>query len=147
MKKQICLNDDDRKEIENLRDVLQKHINEYGHFKSFCTTAKNARLIAYALLNNDYTTFKRFKLIYTQHTAEKMRGIMSLSTYKKTSAICQYLSLCGGICKKCYAERSISLYKTSLLPTLIYNTLLLKYIEIDNEQINFINEKYECLLL
>ena len=95
MKKNIILKEAEREEIEKLRNELKQHIKNYGRFKSFSTTAKNALLIAYALLNNDFAIFKRFKLIYTNHTAEKMRGIMSLSTYKKTSAICQYLSLAG----------------------------------------------------
>ena len=142
MQNKIILNDDEIKEIEKLREILQNHIKEYGRFKSFCKTAKDALLMSHALLNNDYATFKKFKLIYTNHTAEKMRGIMSLSTFKKTSQICQYLSMCGGVCKKCYAEKSITFYKASLIPTLIYNTLLLKYVDIDNAQINYINDKY-----
>ena len=88
-------------------------------------------IIANALLNNDYKTFMRYSLKYSQHSAEKMKGIESLSTYKKTSAICNFLSMHDGICKKCYAEKSISLYATTLTPTLIYNTLLLKYIDVE----------------
>lgn len=142
MQNKIILSECEKNEINTLREILQSHIREYGCFKSFCKTAKNALLIAHSLLNNDYATFKKFKLIYTTHTAEKMRGIMSLSTYKKTSQICQYLSSCGGICAKCYADKSLTFYRASLIPVLIYNTLLLKYIEIDNAQINYINEKY-----
>lgn len=71
-----------------------------------------------------------------------MRGIDSLSTYKKTSSICAFLSQHDGICKKCYADKSLKLYRAALAPVLIYNTLLLKYIDIDASQIPYINSKY-----
>ena len=105
--------------------------------------ASEGLIIANALLNDDEKTFKKFSLKFNKHTAEKMRGIQSLSTYKKTSSICKWLSYeKTGICSKCYAERSIKLYEASLTPVLIYNTLLLKYIDIDNSQIPYINDKY-----
>ena len=96
-------------------------------------------------MDDDFKTFRKYPLKYSQHTAEKMRGIESLSTYKKTSNICRFLSAhthSGGICEKCYAEKSIKLYKSSLTPALIYNTLLLKYIDIDPQQIPYTNSKY-----
>ena len=71
-----------------------------------------------------------------------MRGIDSLSTYKKTSNICRFMQIHGGICAKCYADKSIKLYNAALTPVLIYNTLLLKYIDIDPQQIPYINNKY-----
>ena len=116
---------------------------EYFEFAAFTKTCDDAIQIADALLNNDYATFKKFNLKYSKHTAEKMRGIDSLSTYKKTSMICNYASQhSGSICEKCYAEKSIKLYKSALTPALIYNTLLLKYIDIDAQQIPYINNKY-----
>lgn len=142
MKKQIKLNEADLQEVEQLKKELLLHIDNYKNFKSFTKTAIDGVKVADSLINNDYETFKRFKLKYTKHTADKMRGLQSLSTYKKTSYICKYLTSCGGVCAKCYAERSLSLYETTLKPTLIYNTLLLKYIDIDLSQIDYINDKY-----
>ena len=140
--KTILLDQNQRQEIENLKTELENHIKEYGCFKNFIKRSKDALKIADALLNNDYKEFKKHQLSYTTHTAEKMRGINSLSTYKKVSEICRFLSLHDGICKKCYAEKSIKLYKAALLPQLIYNTLLLKYIDIDAQQIPYTNNKY-----
>lgn len=140
--KKIILSNDQINEIKTLRDELVQHAELYKDFKSFTKTTASAIIIANALLNNDYKTFKRYQIKYTNHTAEKMRGIMSLSTYKRTSQICRYLSQCGGICAKCYADKSLKLYNSSLTPTVIYNTLLLKYIELDPMQIPFINERY-----
>lgn len=142
MKRNILLQDDEKKEILQLKEILQKHLNEYASFKSFTTIAKEGLQVVDALINSDYTSFKKHALKYSDHTAEKMKGIQSLSTYKKTSSICNFLSMHEGICKKCYAEKSISLYKASLLPLLIYNTLLLKYIDIDANQVPYINNKY-----
>ena len=142
MKSKIVLQDDQIKEILQLKEALQKHLNDYASFKSFTTVAKEGLQVVDALINSDYASFKKHSLKYSDHTAEKMKGIQSLSTYKKTSSICNFLSLHGGICKKCYAEKSLSLYKASLQPLLIYNTLLLKYIDIDACQIPYINSKY-----
>lgn len=140
--KVILLDQYQRAEIEKLTELLKEHKQKYNCFKSFIKVDNDALKVAAALLNNDYATFKKYSLKYSNHTAEKMRGIMSLSTYKKASAICQFLSLHDGICKKCYAEKSIKLYYSSLLPALIYNTLLLKYIDIDPAQAPYINDKY-----
>jgi len=138
--------DSDIIEINTLIDKLNEHLLYYAGFKSFTAVCVDALQVARALLDGNKKTFKKYKLKYTTHTAEKMRGLLSLSTYKKTSDICKYLSACavasGGICAKCYAERSISLYRASLEPTLIYNTLLLKYTDISAEQVPYINEKY-----
>lgn len=142
MKKQIILNHDEKTEINQLIDILNNHKIEYCMFKSFTRVCDDALCVAYALLNNDYKTFIKYQLKYTHHTAEKMRGIDSLSTYKKTSNICKFMQMHDGICKKCYADKSLSLYKSSLEPVLIYNTLLLKYIDIDPQQIPYINNKY-----
>lgn len=134
---------DERSEIEKLKGELLDHIAQYEGFKSFTKISADGVTIANALLNNDFKTFKKFKLKYSKHTAEKMRGIDSLSTYKRTSNICNFLRIHkGGICAKCYAEKSISLYKAALIPALIYNTLLLKYIDIDASQAPYINSKY-----
>lgn len=143
--KKIILADDEKQEIQSLKKQLQDHKKIYADFKSFVKTCDDGIKIADALLNDDFKTFKRYPLKYSQHTAEKMRGIESLSTYKKTSNICKFLSAhthSGGICEKCYAEKSIKLYKSSLTPALIYNTLLLKYIDIDPQQIPYTNSKY-----
>ena len=142
---QILLNDYERAEIEGLRQALKDHIKNYGCFNSFKKTAHDGLLIAASLLNNDYKTFKKYKLKYTHHTADKMRGIDSLSTYKKTSDVCktmQYNANKNCICRYCYADKSINLYKASLQPSLIYNTLLLKYIDICADQIPFINDRF-----
>ena len=144
-KKTFNLSNEDIHEINNLIDILNKHIENYYCFKSFVKVSKDALQVAFALLNGDKKTFIKYQLKYTKHTAEKMRGIDSLSTYKKTSNICKFLSMhthTGCICEKCYAEKSISLYNASLTPVLIYNTLLLKYIDIDISQIPYINSKY-----
>lgn len=138
----FILCDDERGEVLKLVDILKQHKQEYKNFNSFCKTCNDALLLASALLNGDYKTFKTFKLKYSNHSAEKMRGIMSLSTYKKTSGICKFLSACGGICAKCYADRSLKLYKSTLTPVLIYNTLLLKYIDIDAAQVPYINDRF-----
>lgn len=129
-------------EILSLIEELKQHKELYKNFKSFVKVCDDALNIANALINNDFKTFKRYSLKYTTHTAEKMHGIQSLSTYKKTSQICRYLSACGGICAKCYAEKSLKLYKAALIPALIYNTLLLKYIDIDASQIPYINDRF-----
>lgn len=142
MTKKIIIDDDGKIEIMLLKKQLQQHKEKYAGFKSFIAVCDDALKVADALLNSDYKTFKMFKLKITKHTAEKMRGIDSLSTYKKTSKICGFLSHHDCICKKCYAEKSIKLYNASLLPVLIYNTLLLKYIDLDNENIPYINNKY-----
>ena len=123
-------------------DVLQQHKLKYACFKSFIKTCDDALTVADALLQGNYNIFKRYALKYSNHTAEKMRGMRSLSTYKKTSNICMFLSQHDCICKKCYAERSIKLYEAALLPLLIYNTLLLKYIDICADQIPYINDRY-----
>lgn len=141
-KKQINLNEYQKQEIKKLVEELQQHKIIYNEFKNFVKRCDEAIAVASALLNNDYATFKKYKLIYTTHTAEKMRGMQSLNTYKKTSSICCYLSQHGGICSKCYAEKSIKLYRATLAPVLIYNTLLLKYIDIDADQIPYTNNKY-----
>lgn len=140
--KQNLLCEADREEVIKLINELHEHKTQYAEFKSFCKTCDDALKIAYALLNNDLKEFKKHSLKYTQHTADKMRGIDSLSTYKKTSRICVYLSQHNGICKKCYAEKSIKLYKAALRPSLVYNTLLLKYIDICDAQIPYINNKF-----
>lgn len=140
--KKIDLTISQLQEIEKLKDILQHHKIKYAQFKSFIKVCDEALNIANSLLNNDYNTFKKYSLKYTKHTAAKMRGIGSLSTYKKTSSICQFLSLHDGICKKCYAEKSLKLYDAALTPALIYNTLLLKYIDVDPAQIPYINNKY-----
>lgn len=143
--KKIILADDEKQEIQSLKKQLQDHKKIYADFKSFVKTCDEGIKIADALLNDDFKTFRKYPLKYSQHTAEKMRGIESLSTYKKTSNICKFLSAhthSGGICEKCYAEKSIKLYKSSLTPALIYNTLLLKYIDIDPQQIPYTNSKY-----
>ena len=143
MKKNIiALDASQRLEIEKLKEILKDHIKKYSDFKCFIKTSKDALIIADALLNNDYKTFIKYALKITTHTADKMRGIYSLSTYKKTSSICCYLSQHNGICSKCYAEKSIKLYNATLTPTLIYNTLLLKYIDIDDRQVPIINNKF-----
>ena len=142
MKKQIVLNEQQQSEVNQLIDILQKHKIDYCMFKSFTKVCDDALSVAYALLNNDYNMFKKYSLKYTHHTAEKMQGIESLSTYKKTSNICKFMQMHDGICKKCYADKSLSLYNSSLTPVLIYNTLLLKYIDIDPQQIPYINSKY-----
>ena len=142
MKKLINLKEYQKNEVLYLIDILNKHKTEYSMFKSFTKVCNDGLIIANALLNNDYNTFKKYQLKYTHHTAEKMRGIDSLSTYKKTSQICNFMQMHGGICAKCYADKSIKLYNAALTPTLIYNTLLLKYIDIDPQQIPYINNKY-----
>lgn len=141
-KNKILIDDSQRFEILQLVDQLQQHKQKYNCFKSFTRVCDDALQVANALLNDDRKTFIKFSLKYTTHTAEKMKGILSLSTYKKTSNICNFLSMHDGICKKCYAEKSIKLYDAALTPTLIYNTLLLKYIDIDPSQIPYINDKY-----
>lgn len=140
--KKIILQELQKHEINMLKNELHDHIKTYAAFKSFTKVCKDALIIADALLNDDFATFKKFSLKYSNHTAEKMRGMQSLNTYKKTSSICNFLMLHDGICKKCYAEKSLSLYKAALQPLLIYNTLLLKYIDIDAAQIPYINNKY-----
>lgn len=140
--KKIILESSQIDEIEKLKSVLLDHRRQYQDFKSFTKTCDDALIVADALINNDYATFKRYKIKYSNHSAEKMKGLQSLSTYKKTSYICNFLSQHNGICKKCYAEKSLKLYKSSLTPQLIYNTLLLKYIDIDPSQIDYINDKY-----
>lgn len=140
--KKIMLDSTQRDEIAKIIQELTQHKKEYAIFKSFLKTCDDALIIANSLLNSDYKTFKKYSLKFTTHTAQKMRGIDSLSTYKKYSDICNFLSLHDGICKKCYATKSIKLYKAALLPQLIYNTLLLKYIDIDAQQIPYINNKY-----
>lgn len=143
MKKEKKLLDESQLyEIDLLKKELQDHIIKYGQFKGFVKVAKDAIIIADALINSDLKTFKKYKLKYTKHTAEKMKGFYSLSTYKKVSSICRFLSQHNGICSKCYAERSLKLYEATLKATLIYNTLLLKYIDIDPSQIDYINDKY-----
>lgn len=142
MQNTINLSDGDRNEIKTLIAELTQHKTIYKDFKNFVKTSDDALKIAAALLDGDYKTFKTFKLKYSNHAAEKMKGIQSLSTYKKTSSICKYLSSCGGICAKCYAEKSIKLYKSTLTPVLIYNTLLLKYVDIDAAQIPYINDRF-----
>ena len=122
--KQICLQQKQIDEIIMLKKELLQHKKEYAMFKSFVKVCNDALIVADALLQNDFNTFKKYSLKYSKHTAEKMTGINSLSTYKKTSDICQFLSLHNGICSKCYAEKSLSLYKATLTPALIYNTLL-----------------------
>ena len=141
-KTNIVLQECEKQEIEKLRIILVNHKKDYAAFKSFVKTCDDALNIADSLLNNDYKTFVRYSLKYSQHSAEKMKGIESLSTYKKTSNICSFLSQHDGICKKCYAEKSLKLYKSSLTPALIYNTLLLKYIDLDPAQIPYTNNKY-----
>lgn len=137
------LTDDERAEILSLKNELLDHMATYKDFKNFVKISADGVTVADALLNSDYKTFKKFTLKYTRHTAEKMRGIDSLSTYKRVSNICNFLRKNkGGICAKCYAEKSILLYKAALIPALIYNTLLLKYIDIDAAQIPYINNKY-----
>jgi hypothetical protein len=139
----IVLDESQKTEILKLIDILEEHQNKYKMFDNFIKTDRDALIIAHALLNNDYKTFKKYQLKYTTHTADKMRGMCSLSTYKKTSAICNFLQMHDKtICKKCYADRSISLYNTTLTPVLIYNTLLLKYIDICADQIPYTNNKY-----
>lgn len=140
--KRILLDENQRQEITNLIGELENHKILYHEFKSFTKICDDALSVANALLNNDYKTFIKYPLKYSNHSAEKMRGLLSLSTYKKTSSICRFLSQHEGICKKCYAEKSLKLYATTLKPTLIYNTLLLKYIDIAPSQIPYINEKY-----
>ena len=137
------INEQDKNEIAELKKELQNHLQKYATFKSFTKVCKDALQVADALLNDDIKTFKKYAIKFTKHTAEKMQGMQSLSTYKKTSSICKYLTACGcGICSKCYAEKSLSLYETTLKPSLIYNTLLMKYIELDQSQIPYINNKY-----
>lgn len=82
MKKTITENE--KTEILILKNELLNHAAIYGDlFKGVKKTIDEAITIADALINNDYNTFKKFKLKYTRHTAEKMEGIDSLSTYKK----------------------------------------------------------------
>lgn len=138
----ISLDEQQKSEIEKLIKELQEHKNKYYMFDSFVKTCNDALSVAHALLNNDYKTFRKYALKYTTHTAQKMKGLQSLSTYKKTSNICNFLSQHDGICKKCYAEKSIKLYQSTLKPSLIYNTLLLKYVDIDNSQIPYINDRF-----
>ena len=130
-KTKIVLDDSQLQEIESLKKELLQHKAKYFAFKSFIKVCDDALIIADALLQNDYKTFIKYPLKYSNHSAEKMKGMQSLSTYKKTSNICCFLSQHDGIiCKKCYAEKSIKLYDAALRPALIYNTLLLKYIKI-----------------
>lgn len=143
MKSKILIDETQKNEILQLVDILKHHQKQYNDFKNFVKIDTDALNIANALLHGDLKTFKKYSLKYTTHTAEKMRGLSSLSTYKKTSNICNFLkSNNGGICAKCYADKSLSLYNATLTPTLIYNTLLLKYIDIDNAQIPYTNDKY-----
>ena len=141
-KEKTLLDEQQRAEVERLKAEILQHIEKYNAFKNFIKVAEDALQVADALINNDIQTFKRYQLKYSSHTAEKMRGMCSLSTYKKTSNICSFLSQHDGICQKCYAERSLSLYTATLKPLLIYNTLLLKYIDIDAQQVPYINDKY-----
>ena len=83
MQNKINLNEGDRNEIKKLIAELTQHKTIYKEFKNFVKTSDDALKIAGALLDGDYKTFKTFKLKHTSHAAEKMRGIQSLSTYKK----------------------------------------------------------------
>lgn len=72
----------------------------------------------------------------------KMKGIRSLSTYKYVSETCLKLKdnkHC--ICNKCYVDKTLRVYK-QVEPTLIYNTLLLRYTELSRRQLPVINELY-----
>lgn len=143
MNNKIILNDSQIDEIKKLKSELLQHKQKYFAFKSFIKVCDDALIVADSLLQNDYKTFVKYQLKYSNHTAEKMKGMQSLSTYKKTSNICCFLSQHEGlICKKCYAEKSIKLYDAALRPALIYNTLLLKYIDIAPSQIPYTNNKY-----
>ena len=83
MKKNILLNPSQVDEIKKLKSILQEHKKQYASFKSFVKTCDDGIAIANALINNDYATFKKYPLKYSRHSAEKMKGIPSLSTYKK----------------------------------------------------------------
>lgn len=135
--------ENEKNEIQKLKNELLQHNEIYGDiFKGVKKTIDEGITIADALLKDDYKTFKKYKLKYTKHTAEKMQGIDSLSTYKKFSSVCLANKKKGGICAHCYADKSINLYRAAIVPALIYNTLLLKYIDIDPSQILYINSKY-----
>lgn len=137
------LDESQRIEILKMRFDLEKNYKNFKNFKSFKQAYDEAFQLCDAMLKNDYNYFKKCCLKYTTHKAKKMQGILSLSTYKKTCAICNYLSQHdGAICKKCYAEKSLNLYAGSLLPCMIYNTLLLKYFDLETDQIPYINAKY-----
>lgn len=133
------LTEKDKKEVCLLVDVLNTIKQQNNNNKVCLKVCGDALNVASAILNNKTT--KNYLLKITQHCG-KMQGINSLSTYKLVCETC--LSLKNDaktICHRCYADRQLSIYK-QLAPSLIYNTLLLKYTKLHTRQLPVINASY-----
>lgn len=129
----------EKAEINLLIDTLNNTALTYNNNYIVLNACKDALKLAYDLLNNKST--QNYLLKITTHTG-KMTGIKSLSTYKLVCDTC--LALKDNkktICNKCYADKTLNIYK-QLTPTLIYNTLLLKYTTLKNRQLPIINASY-----
>lgn len=121
--------------INDLKTIKEKNANN----KTCVNACDGALTLASDLLNNKDT--KKYLLKITKHSG-KMQNINSLSTYKLVCATCLKLKdNKKTICFNCYADRTLSLYK-QLAPSLIFNTLLLKYTKLHARQIPVINDLY-----
>lgn len=133
------LTEKEKKEISILIDTLNNYALTYNNNYIALNACKEALSLAFDLLNNKKTN--NYLLKITKHTG-KMQNINSLSTYKLACNTC--LSLKDNqktICHNCYADKTLNIYK-QLTPTLIYNTLLLKYTNLSARQIPIINASY-----
>ena len=121
--------------IDDVNNIALFNDNNY----IVLNACKDALRLAYDLLEGKKTD--NYLLKITTHQG-KMQGINSLSTYKKVCDTCNALKdNKNAICHKCYADKTLSMYK-QLSPVLIYNTLLLKYTALKNRQLPVINASY-----
>lgn len=133
------LENTEKKEVNLLIDTLDDIALKNSHNKNVLKACKEALKLAYDLISDKKTN--NYLLKITTHTG-KMQNINSLSTYKLVCNTC--LSLKDNqktICNKCYADKTLNIYK-QLAPTLIYNTLLLKYTNLSARQIPVINASF-----
>lgn len=129
----------DKKEVNILIDELNAILLKNSKNKITVKACEEALRLAYDLLQGKNT--QNYLLKITTHQA-KMEGIKSLSTYKKVCNTClAYKDDARMICHHCYADKTLKLYK-QLAPTLIYNTLLLKFTALKPRQLPVINASY-----
>lgn len=133
------LTEKDKNEISILIDTLNNHALTYNNNYIVLNACKEALQLAHDIIQGKKTD--NYMLKITKHDG-KMQGIQSLSTYKYMCDTCLKMkNIDGTICKRCYADKTLSLYK-QMSATLIYNTLLLKYTTLKNRQLPFINASY-----
>ena len=146
MNKQELINniEQDRQQLEQIKNDLQVVKNDLQQNKLDLiklSCIKDDLNIIDLLLKHDFKKLSHYNLKLTEHTG-KLKGLESLSTLKTINQLCLHYSQIGGaVCFHCYVNKYLKMY-SQLEYSLLYNTLILKYTELQPQQLLNINAKY-----